>query len=131
MVRVLVVDDEKQYCENLGLCLSIEGYDVVTASTSDEAIDLGKDFQPDVLVADWMLRSDEDGLDVSRTLATQLPKLETVLITGYPSVELHSDAQRSKVFEVLEKPFELEDFLSVVHYAARSSGEGGPNNDAS
>lgn len=131
MVRVLVVDDEKQYCENLGLCLSIEGYEVVTANTSDEAIDLGKDFRPDVLVADWMLRSDEDGLDVSRTLATQFPKLETVLITGYPSVELHSDAHRSKVFEVLEKPFELEDFLSVVQYAARSAGEGGPNNDGS
>ncbi len=129
MPRVLVVDDEKQYCENLSLCLTTEGYEVVTACSGDEAIGLAKKFRPDVLVADWMLRSDDDGLDVSRSLRVQLPKLETVLITGYPSVELHANAQRSNVFEVLEKPFELNDFLSVVHYAARSSSDGGPNHD--
>jgi len=129
VIRVLVVDDEKQYCENLSLCLTGEGYEVATACTSDEAIDLGKDFCPDVLVADWMLRSDDDGLDVSRCLRSQLPKLETVLITGYPSIELHADARRSNVFEVLEKPFELDDLLSVVQYAARSSDAGGPNRD--
>jgi len=131
VARVLVVDDEKQYCENLSLCLTSEGYEVITACTSEEAIDVGRDFRPDVLVADWMLRSDDDGLDVSRSLRDQFPELETVLITGYPSVELHADARKSNVFEVLEKPFELDDLLSVVQYAARSSNAGGPNHDDS
>ncbi len=127
MVRILVVDDEPQYCENLGLCLSSEGYEVCTATTSDEAVSLGESFRPDVLVADWMLRSTRDGLEVSSALRAGSPRLETILITGYPSTELHDNAQQADVFEVLEKPFELNDLLSVVEYAARSSDEGGPD----
>ena len=112
--RVLIVDDEEMYRYYLSQFLSREGYEVRTAGSGHEGIEVGQDFVPDLLVADWKLENDYNGFQVSEALGNVNPKLETIIITGFPSPELHRKAE-GRTLKVFQKPFEPEDLLAAIH----------------
>jgi len=114
MTKVLVVDDVETYRKYLALALEDENYEVRAAAGGAEAIELGNNFQPDVLVVDWMLNSKLDGLSVCKALENQLPDLQTILITGYPSPGLKREVLRSNIATFIEKPFTLADIVEAV-----------------
>ncbi|HEY2840839.1 MAG TPA: response regulator [Pirellulales bacterium] len=118
MTRVLVVDDEPQYGVFLKDCLAREGHEVKTATNPQDAMVCGESWKPDVLIADWMLRGQIDGLHVANTMRAIYPALQTILITGYPSPELRARAKASRVFSFIEKPFSLAEVAGEVRRAA-------------
>ncbi len=120
MAKVLVVDDEPMYRENLQEVISEQGHDVETAHDGRSAIEVAKRSCPDVLIVDWMLQNDLCGLEVAETLQALNPRLATIIITGYPAQELRNQAEASKVFAFLEKPFELDDIREAVRRAKKS-----------
>ena len=118
--RVLVVDDEADIREQLSLSLSMGTYRIETAAGGQQAIELGASYRPDVLVTDWLLKNHYHGLHVFQALQAVAPELETILITGYASMELRERAESLGVFRFLEKPFEPDDLLEAVGDAAIS-----------
>lgn len=122
MTRVLVVDDEPQYGVFLKDCLSRAGHEVKTATNPQDAMVCGESWKPDVLIADWMLRGQVDGLHVANTMRAIYPALQTILITGYPSSELRARAKASRVFSFIEKPFSLTEVAGEVRRAV-SAGQ--------
>ena len=111
--RILIVDDKPTYREYLERFLRRDGLDVRTAETGAEAIELSRDFEPDILLADWMLRCEMHGIEVGEALRGQWPDLRILLMTGFPTADLQSEAERVGIAGFLEKPFSLED-LSVA-----------------
>ena len=88
MARVLVVDDEPSYRKYLEQYLSHEGYEVRTAGSSSEAMQIATEFAPDVLLADWMLKDRLHGLDIGlalRATDANLPLLLKNSANLYPS----------------------------------------------
>ncbi len=120
MARVLVVDDEPMYRKNLQEVISDEAHEVETAHDGHSAIEIAERFCPDVLIVDWMLQNDLSGLDVSEALRASNPRLTTIIMTGYPAQELRVQAEESKVFAFLEKPFDLDDIRETVRRATKS-----------
>ncbi len=120
MARVLVVDDEPSYRKYLEQYLSHEGYEVRTAGSSSEAMQIATEFAPDVLLADWMLKDRLHGLDIGLALRAADSNLPILLMTGYASTELRERANEAGVFRFLEKPFGLEEVASAVADAIRS-----------
>ncbi len=120
MAKVLVVDDEPMYRENLQEVISEQGHDVEMAHDDRSAIEVAERFCPDVLIVDWMLHNDLCGLEVSESLRESNPYLTTIIITGYPAQELRNQAEKSGVFAFLEKPFELDDIRETVRRATKS-----------
>lgn len=118
--RILIVDDEADIRQQLGLSLSMGTYRIETAAGGQEAIELGASYRPDILVTDWLLKNHTHGLHVSQALQAVVPDIETILITGYASVELRERAESMGVFRFLEKPFEPDDLLAAVGDAAIS-----------
>jgi len=114
MARVLVVDDQDTYRRYITLELEDEGHEVRTADSGHQAIEVGTEFKPDVLVVDWMLKDDYDGLDVTNAIREVVPSLKTVMITGYPSAELKRKAAQSRVSRFVKKPFTLAEMLENV-----------------
>jgi two-component system, OmpR family, alkaline phosphatase synthesis response regulator PhoP len=53
--RVLIADDEPDILEIIQYNLQSEGYEVVTAKNGNDAIDLAKKFQPDLIILDIMM----------------------------------------------------------------------------
>lgn len=122
MTKILVVDDVETYRKYLALALEDESYEVQTAASGAEAVEVGAAFKPDILVVDWMLNGDIDGLEVCRTLEQQSPRMQTVLITGYPSPGLKREVLRSNIATFVEKPFTLAEIVEAVdRVTARAS----------
>lgn len=118
-IRVLIVDDEPSYRDYLERFLKREGYDVRTASTGQEALAIGKEFAPRVILADWMLKDHIHGLQVAETLRDMQPDLQILMMTGFPSSEIRKEADRAKVFRFLEKPFGLDEISLAIAAATQ------------
>jgi DNA-binding response OmpR family regulator len=121
MTRVLVVDDERDFRDQICLSLEAQGCEVLSVASCGEAIRLAARERPDVLVADWMLRDHLNGLHVSEVLGAVKPGLRTVLMTGYASDDLRAEARGHKVAAFLEKPFEPERLIDAVRSATEEA----------
>ncbi len=123
MRRVLIVDDDGDYLEQMVRALSWDTHEaepltILTAGNGREAIALGARNEPKVLIADWMLRDQIHGLHVAAALRAIYPLMQTILITGFTSRDLQVAAERNDVFAFLEKPFDLQTFRDCVRSAA-------------
>lgn len=118
--KVLLVDDEPSYRDSLGHILLHESYDVRTASSGKAAIDASDEFLPDILIVDWMLRDEMDGVEVAQTMRSLNPGLKTIFITGYRTSRLENQMREVPFAQFLSKPFSLDDFLEAVRLAASS-----------
>ncbi|MBN1588727.1 MAG: response regulator [Pirellulales bacterium] len=118
MKKVLVVDDEPDYPQLLSIILTKEGFDVKTAADGNEAREVAEAFVPDVLVVDWMLQGSEDGLQVAEHLTEMNPTLRTILITGYPSLDLETRVEQIPSAQFLSKPFTPAHLIDLVREAA-------------
>ena len=67
MAKILVVDDEPNIQEVVGLYLRREGYDVLSAADGEEGLELYRQGRPDLVVLDLILPK-LDGLEVCRRI---------------------------------------------------------------
>lgn len=118
MPRVLIVDDEEAYRRHLEIALLPEGYEVRTARSGREAIDIGARFRPDVVLTDWMLKDDIHGVHVAQALRAVLAGAQVILITGFPSDDLRAGAAKAQVSDFIEKPFKLDRVRAAVRAAS-------------
>lgn len=122
MATVLIVEDEDVLRETLSSFLVRRGHEVIAAASGYEALEVGLDASPDVLIADWMLKNHIHGLHVSAVFRALHPRLNTVLITGFPSRDLLEESDRHGVARLLEKPFDLSDLDEAVTSALTKPG---------
>ena len=120
MTRVLVVDDSQETCDLLELLLadSQAGADleVIKATRPEEAVRHLEAGGVDLMLSDINLEASMDGLDLLR-LAKPLG-VETILLTGFGTLEQALEAVREGAFDFLSKPWNNEE-LEVP-------GEAGP-----
>lgn len=114
MARLLVVDDEQRFRVYLGRILEAQGHEVRTAADDAGALEALEGFAPDLLIADWMLRSKADGLALAAMLRRLHPGLAVVLITGHPADELRRHVAGREISAVLEKPFSSSTIRELV-----------------
>lgn len=124
MATVLIVEDEDVLRETLTSFLTRQGHDVIAAASGYEALEIGLDAAPDVLVADWMLKNHIHGLHVSAVFRAVHPNLNTILITGFPSRDLLEESDRCGIARLLEKPFDLQDLDDAVSSALARPNDG-------
>ena len=118
MAKVLVVDDVDTYCRYLALELESQGHEVAIAESGHEAIAVGVASPPDVLVVDWMLNDEHDGLDVAKAIRGANANVQVILITGHPSADLRAAAADQHVL-FIKKPFTLLEIATAVAEAAK------------
>jgi DNA-binding NtrC family response regulator len=116
MSKILVVEDNHSIRELLIESLEDFGHFVQSASTGDEAVDLGYSFNPDVIVADWDLGCDYDGFEVAAACFHADRNVKTIVISGHTQ-RLKQVAASEFVFTTLEKPFSLQRFKSTIDLA--------------
>jgi DNA-binding NtrC family response regulator len=101
--KILVVDDEPAEREGLARLVGQWGYDVETASSGEEALNLVESQHPAVVVTDLVL-PEMDGLTLLQKLKeTGRPPI-VLLVTGHGTVETAVEAMRHGAFDYLTKP---------------------------
>lgn len=82
-MKILVVDDEEDKCRLYKEELEEEGYDVVTANTGAEGIELFRNENPDLVTLDiWMSERDE-GIQVLRQMKGIRHGVPIIMLTAY------------------------------------------------
>jgi PAS domain S-box-containing protein len=92
--RVLVVDDNLDTADSLGMLLERSGHEVTVVYSADKALDVAAEFQPEVVLLDIGL-PEMDGYEVARRLRLDsgLKGVKLIALTGYGQ---NSDLQRAK-----------------------------------
>lgn len=120
-MMVVVIDDEAPILDAMRELLEMWGCRVVTATSGDEALKkLGSSTRaPDMLVCDYRLRGNEDGIGVVGALRAEFnDDIPAVLITGDTGPERIREIQASGL-KVLHKPLQENELRSVLSRLAR------------
>jgi two-component system alkaline phosphatase synthesis response regulator PhoP len=114
--KILVVDDEVNITQILEFSIGAEGYEVITASNGEEAIDMARREQPDLIILDIMMPK-IDGYEACRILkANPLTKgIPVVLLTAKGR-----DIDKRLGYEVgatdyIVKPFSPNKLVDRIH----------------
>ncbi len=124
MVKVLLVDDEKELVATLGERLRTRGMDCRTASNGEEALAEVRSDSPHVMVLDLKMPG-MDGLEVLRKIRLTHPAVEVIMLTGHGSDREERLARELGVFHYLTKPQPFDLLLQAI-LAAVESKPGGP-----
>jgi DNA-binding response OmpR family regulator len=81
-MKILVVDDEKNILKLYKAELEDEGYNVVTANSGKEALEVFRQENPDLVTLDIMM-PDIDGIQVLRQLKQENPQIPVIMLTAY------------------------------------------------
>jgi DNA-binding NtrC family response regulator len=101
--KILVVDDEPAERDGLARLVGQWGYDVETASSGEEALNLIDTQHPAVVVTDLVL-PEMDGLTLLQKLKETGRSPIMLVVTGYGTVETAVEAMRHGAFDYLTKP---------------------------
>lgn len=112
---VLIVDDNVSGAQTLQMILSLDGYEVVVASTGERAIELYKKFHPAIVLLDIDL-PDTDGYSVASAVRNSAPEHQPLIIamTGWGG---QTDIQRAIAAGCdyhLTKPVHFDDLNSLL-----------------
>ena len=116
---ILLVDDETKILNALAAAIRADGHDVVAVTDPREAQRLLTQRLFDVLVVDNLM-PEIGGLELIRELVSTTPPSEVpqiIIMTAHATVESAIEAMRLGAFDYLQKPFEIDELLVVVHRA--------------
>lgn len=113
--RILIVDDEESVRDILTQLLSIE-YDCVSAGDAKTALEICKDKEFDLLIADINLGG-MSGIELIGALSEFAPLTPAMVISGAQTVENAIEAMRKGAFDFVRKPFDLDHVTVAVERA--------------
>lgn len=112
--RLLFVDDEPAIRITLKTILNNHGFEVTTAATVAEGLQLITTQQFDVLISDLNIGNPGDGLTVVSAMRRTQPEAVTMILTGYPAFETALEAIRQQVDEYIVKPANIPGLVSAI-----------------
>lgn len=116
--RVVVVDDDPMVGTSLSGMLSRAGYDVVTFTAADPAIDHIRQARVDVILSDVNMPG-MTGLEMVDSLRRLKSYVPVVFLTGAPTVEDSMRAIELGAFRYLAKPIDTAAVNAVVREAVK------------
>lgn len=124
MIKVLVVDDDKESRDLLSEVLTTNGYTVGVVENAGAARALlGQDEEYRIIIADLRM-PDGSGLELLKDLRRQNSKREIILMSSFISGAEREMALDLGVDALLEKPFQLSELLEMVAGLAKEKSIG-------
>ena len=126
-LRVVIADDHPVYRDGLAHLLNdLDGIEVVgVAANGQQAIDLAKEFVPDVIIMD--LRMPElDGIEATRRITAAHPSIGVVVLTMFDGDEMVLAAVRAGARGYLLKDADEDEIATVLRGIARGEAIFGP-----
>jgi len=114
--RLLVVDDEESIRFTLCEFFTSIGYEVVTASDGEDALQKFVPGKFDCVISDMMMPS-MDGMELLKRIRLNDSDVYFLMMTGYPGIDSAVNAMKEGAYDYLTKPFHMEDIQMKVEKA--------------
>ncbi|MCU0821321.1 MAG: response regulator [Spirochaetes bacterium] len=112
-LAILIVDDHPAMRTTLKDILEEEGYEVNTAATGFQGLELSMKKKYDLYLLDVRL-PDLNGVDVLKRMKASIKNPRTIMMTAYSMDELKTEALREGALAFLQKPLDIETVLTII-----------------
>ena len=117
-ISILVVDDEVDICDMVAAILKDEGYQTKTASNSEEAINIIKNNDINVIITDiWMNNDSNAGLELLSWCQNYNSLIPVIMMSGHGNIETAVKAAKDGAFDFIEKPFKSDRLILLIEKA--------------
>jgi DNA-binding NtrC family response regulator len=111
----------------LSKLLTREGHEVQSATGASEAIEAARTFNPELLIADWILPDRHNGQYVAEQLRLTNPAIHILFFTGLPTHRLEKELSHLHPFRFLEKPCDFDAIRTAVNESLNSGSAAASN----
>ena len=115
-MNILMIDDDPDMLEILGLLLKVNGHRPITALGGKEGLDIARKEPPDVILLDIMM-PDIDGFEVLRRLKLDMSteKIPVILVTAVSGQALIDKAMSLGAEGYVTKPYTRNQLMSLIN----------------
>ncbi|MCK6471709.1 MAG: sigma-54 dependent transcriptional regulator [Planctomycetes bacterium] len=117
--KILVVDDEQGICWAFKQLLQPQGFEVFTAASAEEGLEIAAAQRPDLCLLDVRLPG-ISGIDALPKFKEILPELPILVMTAHGTMETAIEATRKGAYNYLTKPIHNEDALHNIRTALQT-----------
>ena len=110
---LVLVDDDRAFLARLARAMELRGFEVRSAHSVAEGLDLIRQKPPAFAVVDMRLE-DGNGLDVVAELAKLRPQSRTIVLTGYGNIATAVSAVKLGAVDYLAKPADADDVVAAL-----------------
>ena len=128
MPKVLIVEDEQKLITYLTPLLTKRGFEVISASTGQEALEIYPKEKPDAVLLDLGLPGEISGYDVLADIKSNAPEIKVAIITGYSESYVKDKTSSLGAELFFKKPFVPHKlFVALEQILDLQKGEEGKN----
>ncbi|MFP4532096.1 MAG: response regulator [Desulfobacterales bacterium] len=123
--KILVVDDEKNICENVNKILSKQNFEVSQAESAQEALEKMAEERFSLLISD-MVMPGMNGLELLKQVKKDWPLTKALIMTAYASTDTAVKAMQLGALDYITKPFTPDELRNIINMAVSDELEEAP-----
>jgi DNA-binding NtrC family response regulator len=112
-IKILILDDEKQFTEELSDLFKNSDFESFEANTAAEGMKILRENQIDLLILDVRLHG-ISGLDILKEVKVLYPSMEVIIISAHGDIDTVIKSIRLGAFDYLRKPFRFIDIQAAI-----------------
>ena len=132
--EILIIDDDRDLVESIRIVLESRKYGVRFAYNGKEGFQKIQEKAPDLIILDVMMATDTEGFSLAYKLRNNpaYKEIPIIMVTGFtkkmaeagPEKFQHIMGENWPVTQILEKPIDPEELLSVIEKVLEESSKG-------
>ena len=115
-IKLLLVDDEKDFIESLAERLQLRDFDVKTALNGDDAIKLVNKNEFDVIILDVKMPG-KSGIETLKEIKNINQLSQVIMLTGHATVESAIQGMKLGAYDYIMKPTDAEELIKLINKA--------------
>ncbi len=117
-INILIIDDEKDICDQISGLLNDNDYNTRSAFNNEEALKLINENKPSLVILDiWLNNSKLDGFKTLEEIKKLHEDIPVIMISGHGNIDTAVKSIKKGAFDFIEKPFDSDLLLFKVRKA--------------
>ena len=119
--RILIVDDNEEFCRSVADIIEIEGYEGTSATDGFKALELVKQNSFALVLMDIKMPV-MDGVETFKKIKELVPGTPVIMVTAFAVEDLIREALREGSFGFVKKPVDFDELLDLIARAIAANG---------
>ena len=120
MKKILLIDDNKSYCEQVQKTLALRGTELQFIINGRDGLRNVIQEDWDVILLDVYLDQDLDGLDILKRIVEVKPQVPVIMISGASTLHTAVEATKMGAYDFLEKPLDVDRLVLTIKRALKN-----------